>query len=414
MKVLFTGPILDFSGFAHASRNFLQMLNEDKKIELVARALVYDKLDEGQEFVAPDWLNNLMDKPLSNIDMVLQMTTCNVEAVPVNGVVNGLYTFFETDRIQPSWANKANEFDFLIVPSKHNAHTLIRSGVVKPILVAPPPCNKEIYQKTYEPFEIKNAENRTIFYNVCQLTTKKGIDILLRAYYAAFAGMPNEALLVLKTYVNMHDRSNDLDIISRYVKDIRSRCRIPVQNHPPVLILPYTMTDEEINQLHVRGDVYVCCSRAEGWGIPVFDALAHGKTVISPDKGGLADFVGDNNALVVGGCHTFCFDINHQDPGLFTGIEQVFEPSPVEIATHMQQYHLLKKAAEAGNLNDNGKREWQSIIDKRNNALTLGQKFDFRTMHDKVVDQLLAVYKSWKETGVATYNNKSDSIGSKP
>ena len=147
MKLLYTGPLLDFSGFAHASRNLLRALNESPDLELVARPLVYDELDSGQSFEVPEWLKPLLQNDLQGVDMALQMTTCNMEAVPVPGIVNGLYTFFETDRLQSSWAAKAQEFDFIIVPSKHNAQTLLNSGVTKPILVAGPPCDGDEYKK---------------------------------------------------------------------------------------------------------------------------------------------------------------------------------------------------------------------------------------------------------------------------
>ncbi len=321
MKLLFTGPLLDFSGFAHASRSVLRALNESD-LELTARPLRYDKLDDGQEFTPDEWLSTLLKNDLQGVDMALQMTTSNVEAVPVPGVLNGLYSFFETDRLQPSWAQKANEFDFIIVPSRSNGETLLRSGVGKPILCAGPPCDIDEYTREYKPFEIEQAGDRTIFYNICQLSAKKGIDVLLRAYYAAFAGTPDEVLLVLKTYIQMENRHQDAENVKQYIANIRQRCRIPIPQHPPVLPLVYTMSDEEIHGLHVRGDAYVCSSRAEGWGLPVFDALSHGKTVISHNAGGLADFVNKDNTLLYQGMPTFFFDMPHPDQGLFPGVEQ--------------------------------------------------------------------------------------------
>lgn len=403
MKVLFTGPLLDFSGFAHASRNFLRMLTSNNKLDIVARPLRYDQLDAGQNFNAPEWLAPLLTKPLTGIEMAIQMTTCNIEAVPVPGIVNGLYTFFETDRLQPAWSQKANEFDFLIVPSRFNAETLLRSGVQKPILVAAPPCDVDEYRRPYKAFDIANAGNRTIFYNVCQLSTKKGLDVLLRAYYAAFAGMPDDVLLVLKTYVNMQGRQNDLEIVKQYINSVKARCRIPVPNLPPVLPLVYTMNDEEIHGLHLRGDAYVCSSRAEGWGIPVFDALAHGKTVISNNRGGLADFVNKDNTLIVGGTTSFFYDMPHPDPVLFTGIEQCFEPSPAELALTMQHFHLLKRGAEAGQLNDQNRAEWDAVLQRRQNGTKIAERLDYRVVQERIIEQLFAVFKSWKETGVARY-----------
>jgi len=409
MRVLFTGPLKDFSGFAHAARNLLQALNESDQIDLVARSITYDQLDQGQSFNCPEWMEGLLSRPLEGIDLALQTTTCNVEAVPVPGVVNGLYTFFESDRLQPAWAAKANEFDFLIVPSRFNAETLLRSGVQKPILVAGPPCDSGLYGVEYAPFEIEQAGDRTIFYNICQLSTKKGLDLLLRAYYAAFAGMPDDVLLVLKTYVNMQDRSNDMEMVKQYINGVKARCRIPVQNLPPVLPIVYTMSDDEIAGLHARGDAYVCASRAEGWGIPVFDALAHGRTVISHNRGGLAEFVKPENSLVInGGMTSFFYDMPHPDPGLFTGLEQCFEVSPAELALTMQHFHLLRKGSQEGTLNEQHAAEWESVLQRRENGRQLAQKLDYRNVHGKVVEQLLAVHKSWKETGVARFDNAQE------
>lgn len=403
MKILFTGPLLDFSGFAHASRNLLRALNEDPRLTIAARPLRYDQLDPGQTFETPDWMQPLLKEDLMDIELGLQMTTCNIEAVPVPGIVNGLYTFLETDRIQQSWAQKANEFDFLIVPSRANAQALLNSGVNKPILVAGPPCDADVYEADYRPFEIERAGDRTIFYNVCQLSTKKGIDLLLRAYFAAFAGMPDQALLVLKTYVNMQDRSNDLEAVKQYINHVKQRCRIPIQDWPPVLPIVYTMTDEEIHGLHRRGDAYVCTSRAEGWGIPVFDALAHGGTVISHDRGGLADFVTKDNSLLLGGTPQFFYDMPHQDPGLFTGMEQCFEVSSSQLALTMQHFHLLKRGAEKGELSEDHQKEWEAVLNRRQNARQVGEKLDYRRVHERVVDQLIAVHRSWQETGTARF-----------
>jgi hypothetical protein len=139
MKVLFCGPLLDFSGFAHASRAFLKTLQQDSNLQVAARALKYDRLDGGQKFEPEQKLKDVLQVNLQDVDMALQMTTCNIEAHPVPGVCNGLYTFLETDRLQIQWATKANEFDFLMVPCRANAQALLNSGVTKPVLVCPPP-----------------------------------------------------------------------------------------------------------------------------------------------------------------------------------------------------------------------------------------------------------------------------------
>ncbi len=93
MKVLFIGPLLDISGFAHASRMLLKTLSHDENIDVVARSIQYDQADNGKEVKTPEWMQELLHKDLMDVDIAIQMTTCNIEANPVPNVLNVLYTF---------------------------------------------------------------------------------------------------------------------------------------------------------------------------------------------------------------------------------------------------------------------------------------------------------------------------------
>jgi len=404
MKLLFTGPLLDFSGFAHASRIFLRTLLQDDNIVVTARALKYDQLDVGQAFKPDAWLSAVLARDLQDVDVAIQMTTCNVEAVPIPGILNGLYTFLESSHMQLSWVAKANEFDFLMVPSKSNAEAMLNSGVVKPIVVCGLPCDEDVYTKQYEPYTLEHAGDRTVFYNICQLSNKKGIDALLRAYHAAFWDRPDEVLLVLKTYIQMSGRNNEQEQVKQYIQNIRQRCRIPADRFPPVLPLVFTMSDDELHSLHARGDAYVCSSRAEGWGIPVFDALGYGKTVITNVAGGMADFVTRDNALVYGGMPTYFFDTPHSDPGLYTGVEQCFEPCVPEMAMVMRNFHFLRKGDKEGVLDDSNKEQWRSVLTRRENAKLVGQKHDYRRISSIITKQIHTMLDMWKQTGVVRFN----------
>jgi len=397
MKILFTGPLEDMSGFATASRNFLHSISLSDKFDVAARSLKYDALDPGQKFIRPEWLHNLLSKDTDNVDCLIQMTTCNVEAVTKPGILNGLYTFFEVSVLPPTWVEKAKQFDFIIVPCKANALALHNSGVTEvPILVVPPPCDKDFYNvDNIKPFEIKNSENRTIFYNICQLSSKKGIDALLRAYYAAFYNNPDEVLLVLKTYVNMSDRKNDLDIIKKFIERIKTGCNIPTKL-PPVLPIVDILSETEIAGLHLASDAYVCSSRAEGWGIPPFDALCFGKTLISNNFGGLEAFVTDENSLRYGGCVNNCFDSAHPEPWLYSGVGHWFEPSTAQMSYFMQYFHFAKKQ---------GGEEWNKILAKREVGKKLSSIFDYRSVSSQICNQLLAAIESYKLCGKVKFEN---------
>jgi hypothetical protein len=202
----------------------------------------------------------------------------------------------------------------------------------------------------------------------------------------------------------MSNRSNELEQVKRYIQNIRERCRIPVSRFPPVLPLVFTMSDTEINGLHTRGDAYVCSSRAEGWGIPVFDALGFGKTVITNSAGGMGDFVTRDNALVYGGMPTYFFDMPHGDPGLYTGVEQCFEPCIPEMAMVMRNFQLLRKGNKEGVLDAGNKEQWEAVLTRRNNAKLVGQKYDYRRISPIITTQLHSLLKIWKQTGTIVFN----------
>jgi glycosyltransferase involved in cell wall biosynthesis len=385
----------------------LTLLESDEH-EVVARALQYDSLDSGQTVDMPESVEAAMRGDINDVDMLIQMTTSNIEAVPKPGVCNALYTFVEMDRIQVSWAQQANKFDFLLVPCKENALALQRSGVVKPVLVIPPPCNKDIFERDYPKFDVLNADGRTIFYNICQLSAKKGVDSLLRAYYAAFADCPNEVLLVLKTYIGMSGRNveQEMATVKQFINRIKQGCRIPAEL-PPVWPIVRTFSDEEVHGLHKACDVYVCSSRGEGWGIPPFDALGHGNTVISHNAGGLQGFISDGVALVYGGSPGLCYDMANADPSLYTGLERCFEPSTAQMSDLMRSYHLLRKANDSGDISEQNRQQWITIDQRRVNAQMLISKFDYREVADKVMIQLEAANESWNLTGEVTFDKEA-------
>lgn len=414
MKVLFCGPIEDFSGFAHASREFLRTLNATS-LEVVARPLKYDQLDAGQSVEIEEWQRELQRKTITEgIDVVIQMTTCNIEAQPVPGVMNLLYTFFETDTIPPGWAQQANQFDALIVPCRMNCEAAARSGVGKPIIGMPVPTNRELYERDYTPFDLgPKAEGRTIFYNICQISQKKGIDALLRSYYAAFADCPDEALLVVKTYINMANRNNaqERETFKQFLDAIWQGCRIPTDKRPPVLPILGTLTEDEIHGLHRMGGVYVCSSRGEGWGMPVFDSLCHGNSVISHTWGGMEQFVTNENALTYGGCMSLCHDMPHPDPSLYTGTQRWFEPSTAELALLMRTYHELRKQADADQFaNEHNENQWNEILSRRVRAKELVENYHYENVAPKVEDIIRKAYESFQANGMIKFEKPEEIV----
>lgn len=416
MKICFTGPLQDHSGFASASRLFLRTLvfaDQAKDIQFSARSLRYDQADLNCEYKTEPWLKEILENDLQNVDVLIQCTTCNIEAVPKPGILNILYTFFELDRIPPHWIAKANEFDFIIVPCRFNGQMLLNCGIQKPVLIMPPPCNSDTYDdflNPIQPYNIPNASNRTIFYNICQLSPKKGIDLLLRAYFAAFADMPDDVLLILKTYVNMVDRRNDLEMVKNFINQVKQGCQIPVQKLPPVLPIVNILSENDIYALHKRGDCYINSSRGEGWNIPLFDAMSFGRSVITNIYGAHEDYVNNDNALIYGGTVSHVYSAPHPEPYLYTGVSRWFEPSTTMMSDLMRNFHLLKRGSDNNSLNEENKKVWEKILNMRVAGQELANRFDYRRVGETVISHIIAGYKSWIESGKVNFGNINNKI----
>ena len=117
---------------------------------------------------------------------------------------------------------------------------------------------------------------------------RKGVDVLLRAYFDSFTGA-DDVSLVLKTFPNPHNEVGTL------LQDLRSSHVDP----PKVHWIDRDLDMAGIAGLYNLASCYVHPSRGEGFGLPVAEAMAAGVPVISVAYSGLADFVSDATAATV-------------------------------------------------------------------------------------------------------------------
>lgn len=373
VKVLFTGPLLDSSGFGEASRILLKTLCEDSRIEVSARHINYDIPDKPYSHAFSNKVKESFSRSITDdIEVFIQCTTCNIEATPKPGVVNVLYTFVEIDKLPNSWIAKANEFDYIILPSHYNMESFFKSGIpINKLILFNLPCDKDEYITNIEPMKFSGVGNRTIFYNINQLSPKKNIDGLLRAYFTAFQDRQDEVLLVLKSYLGMSGRDNnaEYEILKNFVQSIKRGCRL--SKTPPVKILNGVLSKDEIKSIHLAGHCYVNSSRAEGWGMGIIDAFGFGNAVITSQYGGPGEFCNESNSYIYGGCESFYFGFDHPDPELFNGKHKWFEPSLVEMSQCMKYFHEFKATYKDS---EKQKKGFQLIndLDYRNRYSGLG------------------------------------------
>lgn len=171
--------------------------------------------------------------------------------------------------------------DFITVTSPHVQRVLIDNGVTVPAYVVGNGVD-HIEARGADPAHLpplpdKVTQASRIFVHVSSCFPRKGADVLLDAWAQAFAGRTDVAL-VIKTFDNPHN-----DIAAR----IADR-----DDLAQVHVISDDITPDAMAALLTRADVAVLPSRAEGFGLPVAEALMAGCRVLTTGWSGQKVFEG--------------------------------------------------------------------------------------------------------------------------
>jgi glycosyltransferase involved in cell wall biosynthesis len=361
-KILYIAPVRDFSGYATASRGYIRALHESGA-DLVVRAVRYDQADPGTQYKPTELERELLKRNLDGVEIVVQHTTPN-EMRPIAGKKNVAVVAWETTRIPDYWVEKLNKFDLVITFCDASIKAFEDCGVTVPIQKVPhtfdiPSYSLDGVDKITSPSNPDLMDDRFVFYNISQFSTKKGIDLMLRAYFGAFHGREKETMLVLKTYVGMSGRDEDMKKLQQYIQNVKMGMRLPQDGYPPVMLITKTLTEKQIKKLHATGDCYVCPSRGEGWCIPAFDALTYGNKLVTTDWGGLGEFTYQNkvsgkslrnNVYLVDYTMEPLVGQSHADPELYTGFDLIAESSVSSMMKQMNNVFDNRAVTEAPNM----------------------------------------------------------------
>ena len=167
-----------------------------------------------------------------------------------------------------------------------------REGGVRPelIRIVPHGIDPKVFRPDGSRSELA-TEKKFRFLFVGGVSLRKGSDILLSAYARAFA-RADDVCLVLK------DHSGDL-----FYRENHARNRIAeLQSDPsaPELIhLDKFLTEPELAALYRSCDVAVFPYRAEGFCLPILEAMACGTPAIVPEFGACLDYCSADTSYLV-------------------------------------------------------------------------------------------------------------------
>ena len=194
--------------------------------------------------------------------------------------------FWEESRIPAETIEQLNAgFDAVLAPTQFVAEALVRSGLVVPVhVIGLAPDLAAFFQLERAP-----QTDVTRFLHVSSGFPRKGVDLLLRAYAAAFRwGDPVE--LVIKTFPNRHNRTAaQLASLRALVPDLA-----------PVRLIEADLPRAAVIDLYRHASAMVLPARGEGFNLPAAEAMAAGVPVIVSAMGGHADFCTEQTARLIG------------------------------------------------------------------------------------------------------------------
>ena len=165
------------------------------------------------------------------------------------------------------------------------------------------------------------------FLHVSSCFPRKGADVLLKAYGQAFT-CRDDVTLVIKTFPNPHNE------IHRWLAEARAES----PDFPEVLIIEDDLTNAQLKSVYEQCQTMVAPSRAEGFGLPMAEAMLSGLAVITTGWSGQLDFCSEKTAWLVdykfapANTHFGLFDSVWAEPDvdhLAATMREVFEAPPV-------------------------------------------------------------------------------------
>lgn len=185
------------------------------------------------------------------------------------------------------WAEDFNDhLQGITCLSSHVKKIMIDHGVTVPLSVSG--CGVDHWERVKPDISLQTQGRSFKFLHVSSCFPRKGADLLLKAYGSAFTNC-DDVTLIIKTFDNPHNE----------IHHWLSQARKKQSDFPDVIIIEEDFSEPMMKALYQECDVLVAPSLAEGFGLPLAEAMLSGLAVITTGWGGQLDFCNEETAWLV-------------------------------------------------------------------------------------------------------------------
>jgi glycosyltransferase involved in cell wall biosynthesis len=340
-SVLIVGPFATEYSLAKVNRALALALTEsepESKIGVWGTAETIDRLPGTEEYRRYPFLKELFKNGSElagqpgGADVVIynnfpKNSSGKLGLAELPGKVKLAFLAWEESVYPQRWVEECNEqLHGIMVTSNHVKKIFKRCGIRIHMTVIPE--GLDIPFVTSEPHPLKTKKHFK-FLHISSGQYRKGVDVLLKAYFAEFTGQ-DDVCLVLKLYPN-----------ASLAKEISALIATRPEHGPELEIINSAeISDGYLKYLYEQSNAVVLPSRAEGFGLPMAEALELGKPLITTGYSGHRDFCNDSNAFLVD------FKLVTSESHLNVTGAKVAEPDPVSLRSRMRFVYEHEHAPE--------------------------------------------------------------------
>lgn len=214
-------------------------------------------------------------------------------------------TMFETDRLPAGWLPRLEFMDEIWVPTEHMKQIFVQhefpaekvhivEEAVDTDFFVPLTKRPVHFEKNNLPTLKRLPANLFVFLFVGKFEARKGIDILLKAYFNEFRKPEDEVLLVFLT--GAYHSSSDFD---GQIQEMLRNMNIPTSQFSPNYLILSNVKGSAMPALYSFADILVIPSHGEGWGRPHMEAMSCGTPVIATNWSGPTAFINETTGYLI-------------------------------------------------------------------------------------------------------------------
>lgn len=201
------------------------------------------------------------------------------------------YTIFETELLADDWVNQLKQLDKIFVPS-HWAKNLIEEKYHIKTDVLNCGVNVNIFHPV--PFQKKN--NKFKFASIGKWEERKNQKLLIQAFCEEFK--PSENVELYGFWANPFYKNNIITEANSFISN--GHLLFSKENtNATIFICNPLPSAYQLAQFMQQMDSFVFPYRAEGWCLPLLEAMACGKPCIATNYSAPTEFINNDNCYLL-------------------------------------------------------------------------------------------------------------------